>query len=100
MHVTEMDTFVQKFNQLWRDGFTAHLDLDSHAGNAWIGLQVQLGPAPLAPIHHPYQHVTPSPRYRRGPSYRRRLDKRREARSQAAPSSSPTEEVSDDQPDS
>ena len=98
MHVTELDSFVQKFNQLWKAGLTAHLDLDCHAGNAWVGLRVQLGPVPPGPNHHPYHHVPP-PRYR-GPSYSRRLEKRRAARCQASPSQSPTAEVSDDQLDS
>ena len=49
MNITELDTFVKKFHQLWNDGLTAHLDLDNHAGNAWVGLRVQLGhvPGPL-----------------------------------------------------
>ena len=42
MVVTEIDSFIHKFHQLWRDGLTAHLDLDTHAGNAWVGLRVQL----------------------------------------------------------
>ena len=96
MHVNELNSFVHKFNQLWKACFTAHLDLDSHAGNAWVGIRVQLGPAPPGPHHHPHQHVPPS-RYR-GPSYSRRLEKRRVARCQA--SQSPTAEVSDDQLDS
>ena len=33
-------------------GETAHLDLDTHAGEAWVGLRVQLG----GPVHH--QHHT------------------------------------------
>ena len=53
MHATELDSFVGKFHQLWKAGFTAHLDLDTHAGNAWIGLRVQLGPAPPGRSHHP-----------------------------------------------
>ena len=43
MFVTELDNFVRKFHQLWNDGLTAHLDLDTHAGTAWVGLRVQLG---------------------------------------------------------
>ena len=56
MFVTELGTFVKKFHQLWHDGFTAHLDLDTQAGNAWVGLRVQLGQVP-GPPHwqvHPY----------------------------------------------
>ena len=95
MHVSELDSFVGKFNQLWKSGYTAHLDLDTQAGNAWVGLRVQLGRVPPKPFHHNYQHAPPPPRYR-GPSYQRRLERRRLARSQDSPSQIPTEEVRDD----
>ena len=42
MFVSELDTFVKKFHQLWNDGFTAHLDLDTRAENAWVGLQADM----------------------------------------------------------
>ena len=51
MSVTELDTFVHKFYQLWNAGLNAHLDVDTHAGKAWVGLRVQLGHAP-GPLHH------------------------------------------------
>ena len=57
MYLTELDTFVKKFHQLWSDGFTAHLDFDTQAGNAWVGLRVQLGQVPGPPHHwqvHPH----------------------------------------------
>ena len=57
MFITELDTFVKKFHQLRHDGFTAHLDLDTQAGNAWVGLQVQLGQAP----GHTHWQVHPYP---------------------------------------
>ena len=91
MQVNELDSFVRKFNQLWKAGFTAHLDLDTHAGNAWVGLRVQLGPVPVGPVSHPYH---PPPSRHRGPSYHRRLEKRRAA----PPSLIPTAEVRDDKP--
>ena len=56
MCITELDTFVKKFHQLWNDGVTAHLDLDTHAGDAWVGLRVRLGQVP-GPLHyqvHPF----------------------------------------------
>ena len=92
MHVTELDSFVHKFKQLWKAGHTAHLDLDTHAGNVWVGLRVQLGHT-----HQPSQPVPPPPHRYRGPSYQRRLAKRRAARSQSSPSPVPTAEVRDDQ---
>ena len=50
MFITELDTFVKKFHQLWNDGISAHLDLDTHAGDAWVGLRVRLGQV-SGPIH-------------------------------------------------
>ena len=55
MVAREFDSFIQKFHQLWSAGFSAHLDLDTHAGVAWVGLRVQLGhPGHLYHnLHHP-----------------------------------------------
>ena len=39
----EIHSFVQKFGQLRSPGFKAHLNHESHAGRAWVGLHVQLG---------------------------------------------------------
>ena len=45
MFMTEVETFVKKFHQLWNDGVTAHLDLD-------------LVPCPLhRPVHPFHQEV-------------------------------------------
>ena len=79
MFVTELDTFVKKFHQLWNAGLTAHLDLDTHAGNAWVGLRVQLGQVPGPP----HQHAQPFPQQvqRKGESPSRQ---RRRARRAAA----------------
>ena len=79
MFHSELNNFVVKFHQLWQAGFNAHLNVDSHAGYAWCGLRVDLGPAP-APPRHPQQHqVRPGGR-RHAPSYRRRLEARAAAR--------------------
>ena len=43
MSRSELDNFISKFHQLRSKGFTAHLDIDTHAGNAWVGLRVMLG---------------------------------------------------------
>ena len=45
MSVYELDSFVKKFYQLWSAGYSAHLDLESHSGKAWVGMRVQLGHA-------------------------------------------------------
>ena len=55
MSNTELDTFVQKFYHLWNAGHTAHLDIYTHAGKAWVGLCVHLGHAP-GPLHHQPQY--------------------------------------------
>ena len=69
----ELETFVRKFHQLWNDGQSAHLDLDCHAGVAWVGLRLQLG-RPPGPLHH---HVYPSPHHRKSfsPSQKRRRER-------------------------
>ena len=80
MVVTELDTFVSKFYQLWKSGLTAHLDLDTRAGNAWVGLRVQLGQAPgpqhVQPVHQPFHRKAESP------SRQRRRARRAAARTQ------------------
>ena len=40
MSVSEIDSFVKKFKNLWKAGYSAHLDLDTHSGQAWVGLRV------------------------------------------------------------
>ena len=73
----QVESFVQKFRELWRDGLSAHIDIDCHAGEAWVGLRLRLG-------HHHEGDVQPRDqrdRYResarrKGPSYFRRLERR------------------------
>ena len=81
MFHTQLNSFVVKFHQLWKAGYNAHLNVDSHAGYAWCGLRVDLGAAPAAPRHQ--QQVRPGPR-RHAPSYRRRLEARAAARAAAS----------------
>ena len=80
MSVTELDTFIQKFYQLWNAGQTAHLDVDSHAGKAWLGLRVQLGHAP-GPLHHQPHPLFVQPQKKTlSPSRERRRARRDAAR--------------------
>ena len=73
----QVESFVQKFRELWRDGLSTHLDLDCHAGEAWVGLRLRLG-------HHNEGDVQPRDQRdrhresarRKGPSYFRRLQRR------------------------
>ena len=82
MSELELTTFVKKFLQLKKAGATAHLDVDTRAGEAWVRLSVQL------------QKPTRKPR--RSPSYYRRQEKRKAAAVEATAESS--EERSDDVP--
>jgi hypothetical protein len=88
MSSTEIDNdFAKKFYQLWNAGHTAHLDVDTHAGNAWVGLRVQLGHAPGPLHHHPHppffqaqkKHVSPSRQRRRARRAATRLTTAEEA---------------------
>ena len=51
MYMTEVDTFIKKFKHLWQSGLHAHLDLETHGGQAWVGLCVHLGHAPPGPLY-------------------------------------------------
>ena len=70
----EIDSFVKKFRQLWSAGFCAHLDLDSNAGEAWVGLRVNLG-------HSQVQHDILASS---GPKFETSSRQRRRARRSAA----------------
>ena len=81
---TELESFIQKFHQLWNAGFCAHLDLDCNAGVASVGLRLQLGhPPPLGPYDH---RVFSPPPHRKSfsPSYRRRRERRTASRLNSA----------------
>ena len=74
----ELDNFIRKFKLLRQSGYDAHLDVDSHAGQAWIGLRVNLG-------NHPDIQKTKDeygqPRQRNnGPSRQRRRERHDESR--------------------
>ena len=71
MPITEIDTFVRKFHQLWNAGLNAHLDLDCHAGVACVGLR---------------KHFSPS--------YQRRRERRSAARERLSESNENAEEAS------
>ena len=71
----QLNSFLTKFSQLRRAGFTAHLDLDTCAGKAWVGLRVMLGQE---------EHQNVSSFKRRSPSYFRRQERRKAARAAAA----------------
>ena len=78
--MTELDTFIKKFYQLWNAGLTAHLDVNTHAGTAWVGLRVQLGHAPGPPHHPPQPHALQAQKKVASPSRQRRRARRAAAR--------------------
>ena len=41
-----MESFIFKFNHLWKTGQDARIDIHSHAGNAWVGISLNLGQYP------------------------------------------------------
>ena len=80
--MTELHSFISEFHQLWKAGVTAHLHLDTYAGQAWVGLRVQLGQPhqypPQSPTHHspsyygqPHQYPPQSPTHCSLSYYRR-----------------------------
>ena len=79
MNCSEIDSFVRKFKHLWHSGVDAHLDVHTHAGQAWVGLHVQLGQAP--------GHLHPHVRKNTSPAKLRRRQRREAARAEAAKAS-------------
>ena len=82
MHVTELDTFIDKLKQLWYCGLDAHLNVDTHAGQAWVGLRLRLGEVPPGPLHSQPPHKQKPPRHV-GPAQHRRRERRQAARNAA-----------------
>ena len=83
MYVNELQSFIFKFHQLWEAGVTAHLDLDTHAGQAWVGLRAQLGNVP-GPLHQHQRHQNAQATPHRSPAYHRRQERRKAAKTSAA----------------
>ena len=76
MDYSEVDSFISKFKHLWQLGLKAHLDLDTKAGQVWVGLHVHLGHAP-GPLYK-QEHFVLHPRRstRNSPSRLRRRARR------------------------
>ena len=76
---TEIDSFILKFRQLWGAGLDAHLDLETHAGNAWVSLKLNLGQNRSNPVGSEFQkRCSPSRakrRERRSASFKCNEDK-------------------------
>ena len=86
----KLHSFINTFHQLWKAGDTAHLDLNTHAGQAWISLRTPLGQygqphqyppqyppyPPQTPTYHQYPHCSHTTL---SPSYFRRQQRRKAA---------------------
>ena len=72
----EIDSFVQKFKNLWHAGRNASLCIKSVGGKAHVDLSVELGEASRTAAHHF--------RSRNGPARQRRRDRRAAAREEVA----------------
>ena len=81
---SEIQNFITKFHQLMKAGHTAHLDLHTQAGQAWVALRVLI--RPFQPQHN--QHF---PKKSRNPAYYRRQERRKAARKAADASTKPNE---------
>ena len=68
----ELNSFFIKCKHLWKSGQDAHLDMGCHAGQAWVGIRVQLG--------HEAGVQLPKNRNRNTPSRQRRRARRAAAR--------------------
>ena len=77
----ELNSFIGKFHQLWNAGYSAHLDISSNAGQAWVGLRVQLG---YSSFENNEFYPPPPPGRICGPSWLRRRSRRATAAAQAA----------------
>ena len=76
MAMAELESFLVKFQNLWRSGCYATLTVDAHTGEASISLKVGLGKAPF--IKPPF--LFRSQKNWNGPSRQRRRAKREVAR--------------------
>ena len=95
MCTPEFHSFVHKFYQLWNSGYSAHLDIHCHAGEAWVDLRANLG----RPHQHDQGQGLHRPSNRVSPSRYRRRVRRAAARDERAQESNIIEENSAEQVD-
>ena len=99
----KLNTFINIFHHLWNSGDTAHLDLNTHAGQAWVGIRTPLG---YPGQNQQYQQQTPKYHQyskqslnQRSPSYFRRKQRRQAAKA-AEESTTNKEETTAEEADS
>ena len=81
--MTEATELFKNFQHLWQAGKDSCLNLECHAGQVWLHLQVQLHHPPSPQQYHPHPP-------RQGPSRLRRRARRAEERAKAAANAAPT----------
>ena len=84
---SKLHPFINIFNELWKTGETANINLNTHAGKAWINIRTPLGnythspKYPTYPLRTPTNHKPqPHSNTTRSPSYSRRQQRRKLAR--------------------
>ena len=75
--ITELESFVQKFKQLWKSGHDARLALETKAGKASVALHLQLGDEP-GPIHDGRERDKTFVKHKNNPARERRRVRRSE----------------------
>ena len=73
-------SFVKKFEELWKSGFHASLNIETEAGNVFVNLRLGLGKVPLHPGQVPLVNV----KQEESPSRVKRRERRWAARETAA----------------
>ena len=73
--MSELDTFVLKFKQLWRCGHEAQLNVEAKNGKAWVDMRLCLDDEP-GPLHDPFKLS----KFKISPSRERRKIRREAAR--------------------
>ena len=76
---TELESFVQKFRQLWKSGHDARLEFVATAGKASVALHLQLGEEP-GPVHDHRGQNSSFSNHRNSSSRERRRFRRAENR--------------------
>ena len=61
--MTKLHSFINIFNQLWKAGETAHINLNTYAGKAWINIRTPLGHYNQYPPYHYNQYPPKYPAY-------------------------------------
>ena len=86
--MTEATELFKNFQHLWQAGKDARLNLECHAGQVWLHLQVQLHHPPSPQQYHPHPP-------RQGPSRLRRRARRAEERAKAAANVAPSKSIAE-----